>query len=489
MRRVAKGTQWMRLLWALGCAVIWARSARAEDTAGAGRTPAAVRKLTLLDLWGEVERKSPTMEIAKEGVQIAKLVHDEQRWLALPSGDMSLFLSWSPDIACKDSPTPTLADGTPLLMGAGRCLETTATQNLLADDIRAYLPIHGVLARLNVNITQPLFTFGKLTTARALGRVGVSAAQAQLQVSRAELAVNLVRAYYGLKTARAALDTVKDGHAQLVKWIEQIDKELESGKSSYTELDLMRIKVSESQILLNVADGERIVASALAALRYLAQDQQVDVDDSDLTLEDTEAHDLSYYFEMAVAGRPELKQLSALGESLRLYRRLRIAELLPDIGILVGIGYGVATSVKDPNHAFMNRFNYLGAGIGLGMRMGLDFGPKTARLQRSVAELRQFEARRREALGGGALEIERVYNDLIEATKRYRAADRAERRARGWLQGIKQNIDVGTADSRDMIDALRTYYEQHVNVLRALNDATVQLAFLRRLSGLEVITK
>ena len=121
--------------------------------------------------------------------------------------------------------------------------------------------------------------------------------------------------------------------------------------------------------------------------------------------------------------------------------------------------------------------------------MGLDFGPKTARLQRSVAELRQFEARRREALGGGALEIERVYNDLIEATKRYRAADRAERRARGWLQGIKQNIDVGTADSRDMIDALRTYYEQHVNVLRALNDATVQLAFLRRLSGLEVITK
>lgn len=69
------------------------------------------------------------------------------------------------------------------------------------------------------------------------------------------------------------------------------------------------------------------------------------------------------------------------------------------------------------------------------------------------------------------------------------AAETAERRARGWLQGIQQNIDVGTAESRDMTDALRTYFEQHVHVLRALNDANVQAALLRRLCGLEVIPK
>ncbi|MBL9004663.1 MAG: hypothetical protein JNJ46_11995, partial [Myxococcales bacterium] len=68
-------------------------------------------------------------------------------------------------------------------------------------------------------------------------------------------------------------------------------------------------------------------------------------------------------------------------------------------------------------------------------------------------------------------------------------AETAERRARGWLQGIQQNIDIGTAESRDMTDALRTYFEQHVNVLRALNDANVQAAVLRRLCGLEVIPK
>lgn len=449
-------------------------------------------KLTLAEFWSRAESLHPTLRASREGIQIAKLTLDEQRWLALPSGDMSLFLGWSPDIKCKD----TIAlqgpnDSMPVEYKTPQslCLETNASQNLLQDDFRRYLPIYGVLARLSVNIIQPLFTFGKLTTARALGRVGVKAAEATTEVTRGDLAVNVVRAYFGLKSARAALDTVKEGHDQLVKWVQQVDKELESGKSTYTEIDLMRLKVTEAQIQFNVVDAERIIASALAAVRYLAQDPEADVDDSDLAQWEPEEHDLQYYLDAAFQRKPELKQLNALGESLQLYRRLRVAELLPDLGIVIGIGYNVATSVQDPTAAYMSRFNGLGAGIGLGLRMGLDFGPKTARLQRATAELRQYQARRQEALGGGALEIERTYNDLVEAIKRYRAAETGERRARGWLQGIKQNIDVGTAESRDMTDALRSYFDQHVHVLRALNDVNVQAAMLRRLCGLEVIPK
>ncbi|HNN53575.1 MAG TPA: TolC family protein, partial [Pseudomonadota bacterium] len=143
----------------------------------------------------------------------------------------------------------------------------------------------------------------------------------------------------------------------------------------------------------------------------------------------------------------------------------------------------------DPNHGFMSRLNYLGAGIGLGMNWGLDVGPKIARLQKAIADVNIFEARKRELLGGGALEIERAYNDVREAQRRLKTSETAERRARGWLQGIKQSVDVGTAEGRDMNDALRTYFEQHISVLRATNDLNVACANLRRVSGLEVIPK
>ena len=452
-----------------------------------------VHKYTLPELWARAERVHPTLRSSREGINIARHTLEEQKWLALPSGDMSLFLTWSPEIRCKDTLTLVDPNGQStdyrFAAGSSPCLETNVSQNLLQDDFRKYLPLYGVLARLSVNLTQPLFTFGKLTTARALGRVGVNVAEAAFDGARGDVAVNIIRAYFGLKVARAALDTVKEGHDQLVQWIKTVDREIESGKGAYTEIDLMRLKVTESQLQFNLVDAERIINSALAAVRYLAQDELADVDDSDLAQYEPEERDLQFYLDAAVARRPELRQLNALGESLRLYRRLRIAELLPDFGIIASIGYNVATSVQDPTAAFMNRLNGLGAGIGLGMRLGLDFGPKTARLLRSTAELRQYEARRQEALTGGALEIERTYNDFIEAMKRYRAAEGAERRARGWLQGIQQNIDVGTAESRDMTDALRTYFDQHVNVLRALNDANVQAAVLKRLCGLEVIAK
>ncbi len=434
--------------------------------------------LSLIELWTLAEQRFPGMQAGRDTVRSARYTRDEQKWLRLPSGELSGFLTWSPKAGCKPNDLYPTA-----------CIETTGQLNLQNDDLRNYLPIYGALVRIDMRVLQPLYTFGKLDAALKLGEVGVSIAQGQADAARAELAVNLVRAYFGVKAARAALYAVKEGQEQIAKWTDQMDKDLESGKTNFTEIDLMRLRVTESVVQVQVLDAERLIASALAALRYMAQDANVDVDDSDLAVGIKEEHDLMYYLDAALRYRPELRVLKATGEGARLFKKLRVAELLPDFGILATVSYGLATGIEDPQNAFMNRFNYVGAGIGLAMRLGLDFGPKAARLQKAIADVNVFEGRKREALGGGALEVERQYNDLREAQQRLAASEKAERRARGWLQGIKQNIDVGTAESRDMTDALRTYFEQHVTVLRAINDVNVHAAVLRRLCGLEVIPK
>jgi outer membrane protein TolC len=495
----------------------FAKPAGAPADAEAEPVPPHARRgthrLTLLELWDLVERHYPGLQAGRESVRSARFTRDEQRWLRLPSGDFNAYLSWSPSVKCKDAAAlgyhtgadGTAANGSNLLLGgdnhpvgatgtgggmsSGACLETDASLNIAKDDWRNYLPIYGALVRIDLGIRQPLFTFGKLDAALKLGEVGVTLAQAGADGARADLAVNLVRAYFGVKAARAALDTINDGREQLNKWVNQLDKELESGKTSFTEIDLMRLKVNQSALDVQISDAERLISSALAGLRFLAQDADADVDDGDLQVWAREEHDLSYYLDAALRYRPELRTLQATGEGARLYKKLRIAEMFPDIGLGVNLSYGYAAGIQDPANAFMNRFNFLGVGAGLGMRMSLDFGPKAARLQRALADLRQFEFRKREVLGAGALEVERQYNDLHEAQKRLATAEIAERRARGWLQGIKQNIDVGTAESRDMTEALRAYFEQHVNVLRAINDVNVQAAVLRRLCGLEVIAK
>jgi outer membrane protein TolC len=455
-------------------------SGEPAGAADAGDTSAGERRgshrLTLPALWELAEQRYPGLQAGRDSVRSARFTRDEQKWLRLPSGDFSAYLSWSPKVNC------TMTTG-------NACTQTDGNLNFNNDDLTNYLPKYGALVHIDLSLRQPLYTFGKLDAALKLGDVGVSMAQASAEGARADLAVNLSRAYFGVKAARAARDTLQEGRDQLVKWIKQIDKDLEAGKTNYTEIDLTRLKYAEAAIQIQLSEANRLASSALAALRFLSQDAEADVDDEELQVSAREEHDLPYYLDEALRYRPELRALTATGEGARLYKKLRIAELLPNFGIVANLSYGYAGGIQDPANAFQLHFNYLALGLGLGMQWSLDFGPRVARLQKAISDLHLFEARKREALGAGALDIERQYHDLHEAQQRLAAAEVAERRARGWLQGVQQNIDIGTGESRDMVEALRAYFEQRIIVLRSINDVNVQAAVLRRLCGLEVIAK
>jgi outer membrane protein TolC len=490
------------LLCALSAAAAPGPAPAPAPAPAADKAERPLRRLGVRDLWQMAQQRFPGLQAARHGVTSAKYTHDEQKWLALPSGEFTTFLSWSPEIQCQDAKGDSglnlRVDGTNQAVisgpgagqpvgGSSQCLATNVPPTLNSDTISAFLP-HGALVRIDARVLVPLFTFGKLKAARDLGKVGVDLAKAAEEISRVDLALNVVRAYYGLKTARAALETVRDGQTQIKKWVKRIDDDLESGKSGYSEIDLMRLKVAEAQVDAAVVDVERTIKGTLRGLRYFAQDDNIDIDDGDLEVTYKDPAELSYYRDIALVRRPEMFQLRAYGEGAQLYKKLRIAELLPDFAFMATFGYGYAGAItNEPNNAFMNRFNYTGAGAGLVMRWNLDFGPRVARLQKAQADLAVFDAKRREALTGVATEVERTFYDLEEARKRLRAAETAERRARGWYQGVKQAVDVGTAESRDMLDALRAYFDQHIVVLRAINDVNVMHATLRRQCGLDVL--
>lgn len=453
-----------------------------------------VARMDLRALWAQAQARAPALEAARHNLAGAMATRDEQSYMRLPSGELAAYLTGSPKIECKDTVLDvTGPDGLPtankLTLPDRYCLSTNTNLTLTEANIGKVLPINGVAFRLDLRIVQPLYTFGKLLAARDLGRVGVDMARASADATRADLGLNLARAYYGLKSLRAALITVREGNDQIQVWIKRIDKDLEKGKGGYTEFDLARLKVASSSIELALVDLERTHKSTVAALRYLVQDSRADIDEEELAPVDLEERPLSYYLDQALQHRPELKTLEATGRGAVLYRKLRFAELLPDLGLVGSLNYSAATGINDANitNAFLNRYNYLGASLLLALRQPLDLGPRIARLRKAEADVRQFDAKRRELLGGGALEIERAYNDVQEARGRLKVAETAERRARGWLQGVKQAMDVGTAESRDMTEALRAYFDQHLLVIRTINDLNVQCAALRRTAGMEVI--
>ncbi len=444
------------------------------------QAPASAASYTLPDLITRVERQYPGVVAARAGVAAAQAQLDEANYLWAPSGEITFGLTGSPNVRCADANGYSSPDKA---TREANCITTDTVTVSRANNFLSVLPIHGVALNLSAKLVQPLYTFGKIEAARAAAKAGLRVAEDQVAMARDEVVLNAVRAYYGLKWARTSEATLLDGRDRVKSWVDKISGELDKGKGTWTETDLLRLKLALDQLELSVFEIQRAVSIAQSALRTLTQDPQADIDSTDLTETEVSDRPLSFYEDAARTHRPEARMLDSAMVATGALRRLRIAQFLPDLAVISSFGYGYAQAVDDPKNAFMNHPNGISAGLYLGARIPLDVGGSIARLRRSTADQKLMDARRREALGGIALEIERAYAVSIEARKRSQMTGHGEKIARGWYNAIDQNMQLGTAQAREIVDAARAYFEMRLGHLRAVMDANVTLATLRRTAG------
>ncbi len=436
-------------------------------------TEAQAGHYNLSQLLERVRNEYAGVEAAREAKNVAEAQLSQANRLWFPTGDLTFGLTGTPKVQCLDANrSPNVND----------CVRTDVVD--LSHGSRNAFSFDGVALRFDAKLTQPLYTFGKIEAARAAAKAGRDAADGGVAQAKAEVSVQAQRAYWGLKWARASLATLDDGRGRLSDWVKRVDAAIEGGKSSYTETDLIRLKLALDTAELVILDVERAKQIAESALRVLTHDDQVELDDSEIELVAGEMRPLAFYQDGALTHRPEARMLSAAGRAVHAQRSLRIAELLPDIGVQASFGYGYAQNVDTPQNAFMNHPNTVGAGVYLVARTTLDIPERLAKFSEANAQLRQLDAKRREALGGIALEIDRSYADAIEAQKRADRSAHAEKIARGWYNAVDSNLQAGVAESRDLVDAARNYFELRLKHLQAIMDVNVTHAALERAAGL-----
>jgi outer membrane protein TolC len=443
------------------------------------------RRYTLDQLLDKVSRDYVGVTAAREGEAISQAQIHEANRLWAPSGNVTFGITGSPDIKCVGGVT---AAGTLPAVGSNQtireenCVNTSSVD--LARSTDAILPVHGVALNLGVTVLQPLYTFGKIEAAQAAARAGLNVAKGQTELARNDARLWAVRAYFGLKWARAAKATLDDGVQQLQAWVKKIDAQIDSGKSSYTLSDEIRLKIALDNAKLVGFDIDRGLDVSLAGLRLLTNDPEADVDAEELGDALIVDEPLDYYQQAALTHRPEARMLDAGMDAAKANRKLKLASMLPDLGIQGTFSYGLATGVDNPQNAFLNRPNYVGAGLALVARTPLDYAVKLGQYDEARAQERQLSARRDQALGGIGIELRKAFDDFGEARRRREVLEHAEKIARGWYNATDQAINTGVADSRDLSESARNYVELRLRHLQALMDQNVDLAVLRNTAGI-----
>ena len=425
------------------------------------------KKLTLPQLL-ELARGNPGLMANAAAISASEAQVTEAKMNWLPQGDLLSILAPSPNIHCIGS--------------TDNCIQTTSPEARITD-----VSWNKIFTRTEVMLIQPVFDFGKISA-------GVDAAEAGVQVSRqkeagarADVELNVRKAYYGLKFAREVIDMLDEGSGYVDDAQKKLDKDLANGTGNVSVTDKLRMRTVRAELDARILEAKRLQGIARESLRTLLGSEaptDIDVDDDEFEPPEVKERAVSYYEDLARANRPEVRLLEYAVKAKSALADLERRKEYPDVVLIATGVFAYAQTVDDPQNAYYSHyFNSRSAGLAAALRMQLDLGPKIARARKTEAEALEITHRRSEALGGILLEVRKTYTEATEAASRVTAMDKGQKAGKAWISAVAQNFAVGLAEARDLSDALVAFFGMRTRYLQAVFDLYVARSALTRATG------
>lgn len=346
----------------------------------------------------------------------------------------------------------------------------------------------GVTFRAEVNALLPLFTFGKLTALEKAGDQGPIIGRALRERARAEAGFQAAQAFYGYQLARSGLAQLDDTEKRLDDAAKRINALLEEESAQVSKLDTYKVNFFRQVVISRRSEARQGRALALEAIRLLAgskPDEPLEIAAVDLPLEEEfNPPTLEEALALAEQRRPELVAIQAGVTAREQEVLIRERSFYPDLG-LVGFAkfaYTTNTTVQRSPFAY-DPYNERTAGIGLAMRGTFDIPVKKAQLEQARAELDKLKAQQRLLQAGLRLEVTKTHGELVAALERARSATEAEKNARRWATAAYAAFDLGTGDTRELVDAFTALAQGSADKAKSWFDVRLGIAALERVTA------
>ena len=313
----------------------------------------------------------------------------------------------------------------------------------------------------DVLVTQPLYTFGKISESMKAAGFGIEVDRARKEQRRNEIAQKVREYYYGLLLARQMKGLVQEIQGYLDSARTSARKLLDQGSPNVDEMDLYKLDAftGEAQKFLNEANrGEQLAMAALRVRLGLPPTAELEIADEQLTLDDSGMKDLSVYLADAENRRPEYRQIREGLKARAALVEAAQANYYPDI--FLGAFYSAAYAQdrdKISNPYVTDTFRHNWGGVALGVKWHLDFGITGAKIAAEQAQYERLLKTSDYAAANIPLQVRKYHLDLVEAKKSAENMKTAWTNARKWTVAAVANFDFGIGPSRDIFEGLQNY--------------------------------
>lgn len=438
--------------------------AAAADPPGAAEPAREVPVRDLDALTKQAERSYPGLRAAKARIRAAQAQLDEAWVSPFFQSTITAGVSIAPEVRGSPifSPDPQLPLDNPWQPIVGFSIE-------------------GVI---------PLWTFGKLPAARDAARAGIRAAEGDQGRVRAQLRYDVRRAYFALQLALDLRQMLDEGLPPIREAAARLEEQIANGDPEVGPMDRWRMQAALSEIEAREADVRRLEASARGALRVLTGLPRVRIPECPIEPVAMELGPRARYVRSARRDRPEVRMLEAAVRARQASLDFHEAGFFPDIALAYRFGTTWAPGITDQTNPFViDQANYTSIAAGLVFRWSLDLWGNAYRVDREGALLDDVRERSQEAARGIELEVTDAFESVRAAERQVETWGRGRRETRAWFIAAAQGREVGTVETRDLVDAVRAYFTARYSHLQAIHDLNVAVANLERTSGTSIVTR
>jgi len=334
----------------------------------------------------------------------------------------------------------------------------------------------------------PLYTFGKLGAARDAARAGIHAAEEERERTRAQVRLDVRRAYFALGLALDAQQMMNEGRSKIDRAVRRLDERIAADDPEVNTMDRWRLAATLAEIEGRSSEAERLGNVSREALEVITGEDDFDVPDCPMGPVELPLRPLGWYQQAARLHRPELGMLRAGIGARDAAADAAHAQYFPDLALALTAGYTWTPGITNQSNPFIpDPANAPSLGAGIVARWSLDLYGANRRIARADQELLEVRDRLDEASAGVDIEIANVFEELRDARRREQAWGRGHRETRAWFVAAAQAYQVGTVEPRELVDAVRAYFSARFSHVQSIHDVNVATAKLERATGTDVV--
>jgi outer membrane protein TolC len=339
---------------------------------------------------------------------------------------------------------------------------------------KALIPVGVNLFDYGISVKQPLYTAGKIGTALRLASVEAEGSQIDVDRTEQDLALEVVKAYYGLIWAERYRDLVAATQEQRKRHAEMARTRFQNGVA--TEVDVLRSEVAVANGAPDLVRAENAIRQARALLNYyLVRPADFPTRPAEeFEQKPWEQRDLEALAQEAERSRPELSRLRIAERSAEY--QLKLAQAESRLRLDATAAFGVSTRLTE--NLFNSDFKRWSIGVQLALPV-FDGFRRSGLVAQAVANQRAVRLERERVQQQVRLGLQQALDEVRAAEETIAAARANINQAEKVLAMTQENYRYGAATTLDIIDAQTALSVARTNLLKGLHDYAVARASLQ----------